>query len=609
MANASVRLSYGGATRSQLLRARIFAEQANQQVDVITFDVFPEYDTERKSLQKEGLIHGGINLLNLHEELRQADSFGLDRFTNDEPIPSWYNELPNLDYVIENSADGSPYRRKYDATAQGKSFYFSYLRPDGTVYATVDRRIGGSDWDGEQRGTVLVAHNGQPIAFYSSKAKLIMRWIETLSDEQQDHFVIFDSKESGRLVVQEERSPNQHFILMAHTPHLQPPRRWDSKPASADWGATLEGLSLWDGVIVLSEAHKHDLELRYGARNNFFVVPHPAESISSPGSMDERQKDLAIIVCRLETQKRLQDAIRAFKIVVEERPSARLEIYGAGSKLEEWSALVRELGLTHAVIFRGYDPRPEAQYSRGSVFIMTSLFEAQPLTLLEAAAHGCPIVAYDIKYGPRELIRPGFNGFLSPEGDIESLAKNIVTVLSTDDVTGMSNASIEMAQTFSISRFVEKWASVFEQVSLQRSKRVAITSSRLTIQSIEAVENELGSLSIEPDEFNLAIASKMLTIVGEIVLSATTSEHTRSNLTVAIRAHAPNSDPIFLPSTLERLGTDKYQVSWTMASHQVPQKAELYYEVTWNNDQVMDRIPLDSSEKFSFKTISLVKEG
>ena len=47
---------------------------------------------------------------------------------------------------------------------------------------------------------------------------------------------------------------------------------------------------------------------------------------------------------------------------------------------------------------------------------MTSSFEGYPLSTLESMSRGCPVVSYDIKYGPREQITDGVDGFLVPRG-------------------------------------------------------------------------------------------------------------------------------------------------------------------------------------------------
>ena len=51
------------------------------------------------------------------------------------------------------------------------------------------------------------------------------------------------------------------------------------------------------------------------------------------------------------------------------------------------------------------------------------------LSILEALAAGCPVISYDVNYGPREMISPGINGELAPAGDIAAVADAMRTVL------------------------------------------------------------------------------------------------------------------------------------------------------------------------------------
>ncbi len=55
------------------------------------------------------------------------------------------------------------------------------------------------------------------------------------------------------------------------------------------------------------------------------------------------------------------------------------------------------------------------EYSDAYLSLITSNMEGFSLALLESLAHGVPVISYDIKYGPNELITPDFNGYLITE--------------------------------------------------------------------------------------------------------------------------------------------------------------------------------------------------
>lgn len=60
----------------------------------------------------------------------------------------------------------------------------------------------------------------------------------------------------------------------------------------------------------------------------------------------------------------------------------------------------------------------------------STLFEAQPLTILEALSVGTPVVAFDVG-GVRDILRDGIDGYLVPAGDHESFTSTIANLLDS----------------------------------------------------------------------------------------------------------------------------------------------------------------------------------
>ena len=80
-------------------------------------------------------------------------------------------------------------------------------------------------------------------------------------------------------------------------------------------------------------------------------------------------------------------------------------------------------------MLRGLTDDPGRELDQASVFLSTSAFEGQGLSIAEALVHGCPVVAYDVQYGPGDLLAQG-GGMLVPDGDIEALAAALIEVVS-----------------------------------------------------------------------------------------------------------------------------------------------------------------------------------
>ncbi|MEJ1230431.1 MAG: glycosyltransferase [Galbitalea sp.] len=69
-------------------------------------------------------------------------------------------------------------------------------------------------------------------------------------------------------------------------------------------------------------------------------------------------------------------------------------------------------------MLHGHVPDAVDRLDAAAVLLLTSRHEGQPLVILEALARGCPVVAYDVHYGPGEMIEDGRSGLLVEPGDV-----------------------------------------------------------------------------------------------------------------------------------------------------------------------------------------------
>ncbi len=68
-------------------------------------------------------------------------------------------------------------------------------------------------------------------------------------------------------------------------------------------------------------------------------------------------------------------------------------------------------------------------YARGRALITASRYEGRPIAVLEAMASGLPVVGFDVA-GLRELVRPGRDGLLAADGDVEDLARSLADLFA-----------------------------------------------------------------------------------------------------------------------------------------------------------------------------------
>ncbi len=178
----------------------------------------------------------------------------------------------------------------------------------------------------------------------------------------------------------------------------------------------------------------------------------------------------AVVLARLEPIKRVEHAVDAVSRARERMPSLTLDVYGDGpdrSRLERGDA--------EGVRFHGFDPTARDALRRASVLLLTSRSEAFSLVVAEAMAAGCLPIAYDVPYGPRELILDGRTGWLVPAGDVDALAEAVVRAASLDPTTlsRMRRQAVERARLYDESRVLTRWALTLSRAARRHRLREA----------------------------------------------------------------------------------------------------------------------------------------
>src|SRR5699024_2285708 len=149
---------------------------------------------------------------------------------------------------------------------------------------------------------------------------------------------------------------------------------------------------------------------------------------------------------------------RAFSKVRLREPSARFEIWGTGPARASLAELISRLKLDGCVTLKGFTSSPEIQFARASLSVVTSKFEGFGLVLIESLACGTPVAAYDVKYGPHEIIDDE-NGRLVHDGDEDSLA-NAISDLLLNGTDRERAASRQTARRYSREVWARRWEDV-----------------------------------------------------------------------------------------------------------------------------------------------------
>jgi L-malate glycosyltransferase len=172
-------------------------------------------------------------------------------------------------------------------------------------------------------------------------------------------------------------------------------------------------------------------------------------------------------VARLDYLKDHATAVRTLARVSERAPNARLVLVGDGPERPAIEAQVRNLNLGDKVRFLGTRKDVDRLLHGADVFLLTSVSEGIPLTVIEAMATGLPVVATDVG-GMSEVVADGATGFLAPAKDDAALAERILRLAGDPDLRGqMGTAGRARAkQYFDEPRMCDDYGRLYQELCL-----------------------------------------------------------------------------------------------------------------------------------------------
>lgn len=155
---------------------------------------------------------------------------------------------------------------------------------------------------------------------------------------------------------------------------------------------------------------------------------------------------------RLEPIKNLKFMLEVFCIFARKNHKSRLLIVGDGSQKASLEDEATRLGIEDKVVFTGFQPEVAHLLKAMDLYLLTSLDEGLPLSILEALACGVPIVASAVGDLPRVL--DGYNGKVLESNNIELWAATLDSfaekITSLPNTTQIFSQSIQKKYSFDV---------------------------------------------------------------------------------------------------------------------------------------------------------------
>jgi N-acetyl-alpha-D-glucosaminyl L-malate synthase BshA len=236
-----------------------------------------------------------------------------------------------------------------------------------------------------------------------------------------------------------------------------------------------------DAVTAVSQFLRDETIGNYDVGKEIEVIPNfidtesfrPMDSKNLKRLLAPNGEKLLVHTSNFREVKRVKDAIRALKVILDRGLKAKLLLIGDGPDRGECQALARELGIWQQTRFLGKQSELASVLSASDVFLIPSGNESFGLSALEAMACGVPVLSSDVG-GLPELNVDGETGFVVPVGDIEAIAGRTIELLTDRTLHArMAKAAYRRATgEFAKERIVPMYEAIYERV-LQGSNEVA----------------------------------------------------------------------------------------------------------------------------------------
>ena len=215
----------------------------------------------------------------------------------------------------------------------------------------------------------------------------------------------------------------------------------------------------FDRFIVLTEEDKG----YWGNLPNIGVIPNARTF--NPTTIATLDTCRIVAIGRYTHQKGFERLIEAWNNICRQHPHWKLDIIGEGEEQPKLQALIDHYNIAESTTLCPPTNNMDAVYRSAAIIAMSSRYEGLPMIMLEAQAYGIPIVAFNCKCGPMDIITDGINGYLVDEGNCEKLAQKLATLIEDDKLRAQMGKEAHInSNRYSEENIMRMWTTLFQQL-------------------------------------------------------------------------------------------------------------------------------------------------
>ncbi|PIU60622.1 MAG: hypothetical protein COS85_23525 [Armatimonadetes bacterium CG07_land_8_20_14_0_80_59_28] len=177
--------------------------------------------------------------------------------------------------------------------------------------------------------------------------------------------------------------------------------------------------------------------------------------------------DRFVVGCvgRLTKQKGQEYLLRALPEIAAQVMDVCVVLIGDGEDRPMLEKLARRLRVEEHVVFAGYQPQAEHLYPGMDIFLLASLWEGCPYTLLEAMYSRVPAIATDIE-GNREVVEDAKTGLLIPPASPKALSQAVIGLHNSPEKREALGATAQQCvrEFYTVDRMVKETGRLYTRL-------------------------------------------------------------------------------------------------------------------------------------------------
>ncbi|MDT0294352.1 N-acetyl-alpha-D-glucosaminyl L-malate synthase BshA [Mesonia ostreae] len=227
-----------------------------------------------------------------------------------------------------------------------------------------------------------------------------------------------------------------------------------------------------DYVTSVSQSLKDDTLRLFNVKSPICVIPNFIDTKVGTSQFTDCQRELmaeddekiVTHVSNFRKVKRIGDVVKIFNQIQKEVKS-KLIMVGEGPEVQPAKDLAEELGISGKIIFLGESNDVDKILCFSDLFLLPSEKESFGLAALEAMVNGVPVISSNTG-GLPEVNKQNFSGYLSDVGDVESMAKNAIHILSDDQRLNQFKLNAkEMALKFDTDSVIPMYEEIYKKAA------------------------------------------------------------------------------------------------------------------------------------------------